>query len=245
MNQKQYKASDRNVIRGQRFVPVLNGPGHAIPGSLVATRQQLIRAEDSSGHVNLWQVTLSPVFRNEVGPVVQGQPQRGAAGDGTGLYLVTMRWGGGGVSYQTDFQYPASGASFCVAGDNVMLEIAPQDFFTAFTEQNKPCVNAWVAPGGLPTTDHPLVDEEIVGGGGIGGIIAISPWARTLTLTKATPGATVLVELSLGVVNTFTAVANMGAADQRLEIPIPSRAIQARITPSAGGVFAMQTLDFT
>lgn len=229
-----------NVVQGQRFEPVLTAAG-----TLALTTQQLVRAEDPSGRTKLWQVMLSPVYQKQIGAVVQAQPQRRAAGAGAGNYIVTMTWGGGGVTYQDEFDYPASGASFVVAGDNVMLSIRPQDFATVFTEDTKPCVNAWVTPGAQPSSAHPLTDIDGTGGGGLPITVAIRPWARKLTITKTDPAATVLVELARDVVGTFITIANMTAALQILEMPIPSRALQYRFTPSAGGVFVMMDLVYT
>lgn len=229
------------VVRGQRYTPTLN-VGGAFPGSIFRQQAQLVRAEDRN--VSLWQVVLSPVFQNQVGSVIQGDPARHINGDATGNYLVTMTWGGGGVTYQTEFAYPAAGASFCVAGDNVMLSLITNDLFTAFTEANKPCVSVWVTPGAQPLSPHPLT-EFFLTGAGVAGINEVPPWGRSLTVTKANPAATVLVEMSLGIVGTFTAIANMTAADQVLRIPVPSTAIQVRLTPSVGAANGMFDLVFT
>lgn len=238
-----YKGSPSNVIRGQRFVPQLN-PLAAFPNSIVRQPAQLVRAEDPSGKVSLWQVTLSPIFQFQTGPQIQGIPARHTNGDTDGQYLVTMTWGGGGVNFSTEFAYPAHGASFSVAGDNVMLTAITNDLFTTYTEQNKPCFDVWVAPGAQPVNPRPLV-EFFQTGAGIAGINEVPPWARSLTVTKANPAATVIIEISLEVVGTFIVLVNMTAADQRIEIPLPSRAQQVRVTPSAGVANGMFELVFT
>lgn len=231
-----------NVVQGQRFEPQLN----PATGTIVAfQRVQLVRAEDPDRKTKLWQVVLSPVYQKGVGALVQGVPARHLAGDGTGNYLVTMTWGGGGVTFTTEFDYPASGASFCVAGDNVMLSITAQDFATVFTDATRPCVNAWVTPGAQSTSTRPLTDSSPVGGGGLPGIQPISPWARTLTISKSDPAATVLIEVARDVAGTFVTLANLTAALQSVTLPVPSRAIQLRCTSSAGSAFVMQDLVFT
>lgn len=240
--QQGYKGSASNVIRGQRLVPTLN-QGGPFPGSIFREEAQLIRAEDPSGKVNTWQVVLSPVFQFAIGPTIEGVPARHLAGDATGQYRVKMTWGGGGVSFQTEFNYPAAGASFSVAGDNIMLQAITDDFFTVFTEANKPCFDVWVTPAARPISPHPLTEIDFAGV--IGGTIALFPWTRQAIITKSNPAATVLVEVSLGVVGTFVPLANMAAADQILTLPIPSRAIQLRVTPSVGNAVIMTDMVFT
>jgi hypothetical protein len=125
-----------------------------------------------------------------------------------------------------------------------MLAITPQDIGTVFAESTKPCVNVWVTPDGRPSETTPLAESGF-GGSVIGNITPISPWARQLVITKTDPAATVLVEISRDVVNTFFTIANMTAADQVLVLPVPSRVLQVRITTSAGQAFLWQELAFT
>jgi hypothetical protein len=191
----------------------------------------------------VWQINCAPAFQAGIGPLIQGNPARHSAGDATGQYLVTMTWGGGGVSYQTEFEYPAAGASFCVSGDNVMLTAISRDFFNVYTEQTKPCIQVWAMPRPYPLSPHPLTETFTAGGGP--SINEIPPWARTMTVTKTDPLATVLIEMAFGVVNTFTTVANMTAADQFIQLPIPSTAIQVRLTASLGSARGMFDLVFT
>jgi hypothetical protein len=226
------------TVRGQRFVPTLD-----LAGRIVRAKAQLVRAEDPERVENTWQVVLSPVWQFQTGPVIQGVPARHLNGESDGQYLVEMTWGGGGVTFTTEFDYPAQGGSFAVAGDNVMLSVISNDLFTVHTEQNKPCLNVWVVPTARPTTPRPIV--ELGSGSVIGNITAISPWSRTLTVTKSDPAATVVIEYSLEVIGTFVVFRNMTAAEQSCEIPIPSRAQQVRITTSAGTARAMMDLVFT
>jgi len=226
------------TVRGQRYVPTLN-PG----GTIFREKAQLVRGEDPERLSNAWQVTLSPVFQFQNGPIIQGVPARHLAGESDGSYLVEMTWGGGGVTFTTEFAYPAHGASFAVAGDNIMLSVISNDLFTVHTEANKPCLDVWIAPTARPTTLRPLV--ELGTGSVIGDVTPIPPWAHTLVVAKSDPAATVVIEYSLDIVGTFFVFRNMTAAEQSVELPIPSRAQQVRVTTSAGTARVMMDLVFT
>lgn len=236
---QSYKGSPLNVIRGQRFVPDLSPTG-----TIIVASKQLVRAEDPSLQINHWQLVLSPIFTAQVGAMIQGDPARHLNGDGTGMYLVTMTWGAGGVNYTTDFPYPVAGASFSVAGDNVMLTARTQDFFGVYTEANKPCFNVWVTPTAIPLSPRPLT-EWFQTGLALAGINEIPPWARTLTVTKDTLAATVLVEYAIDVVGAFVPIAIMNATDDALVLPVPQRALQVRLTPSAGKASGLLDIVFT
>lgn len=233
MRPDQYKASPLNVIRGQRYEPTLTPAG-----LILRKEEQLIRAEDPSRTVNLWQVTLSPVFQRAIGQDFQGIPARQNPVTGAGLYQVEMTWGGGGVGFRTRYSYPASGASFAVAGDNIMLQAFSLDIVNVYTEDNKPCFVVWVAPTAQPSSPRPIT--EVVNAGRN----PIPPWARALTVTKDTLGATVLVEFSFGA-GAFVAFAQLQGTDSELSVPIPSGAIEVRLTASAGNPVGYLDLVFT
>lgn len=223
----------RNVVRGQRFEPTLNAAG-----GIIRQVTQLLRAEDPTGLVNLWQVNLSPAFRKATGPNSEGQPARFAPITGAGIYFANMTWGGGGVGYRTTFPWPDNGASFAVAGDNVMLEIFSLDIVNVYTEENKPCIQAWVTPSANPTSPSPIGEIFAFAFPGVSQSV-LRPWTRRVTVTKDTLAATVAVQFDLAT------VAQLTAAESWLTIPVPARAQTITLLPSAGNAFAHTEMVFT
>lgn len=220
------------VVQGQRVAIPIGSTGLLVEGA-----HTLARGEDAN--VRSWQVTLAPITQNGVGSNDDGMPSHRNPAGATGRLACRLTWGGGGVGYQTRFAYPINGASFSVSGDNVMVEVFPQDFATAFTDATRPAAAAWLKPGAVPQTQDPIV---------VWGTLAavatpLSAFQRAIHIAHDTPGATVQVTFAttLGVL----AVIQLSATEGVTRIPIPANAETVLAVASAGLVSAGFELAFT
>lgn len=219
-------------VRGQRAIFGLVPGGNTLD---TGTVYSLARAEDA--RASYWQVTLSPLYRLGVGAIPAGMP----ASTLNGAPLVRMTWGGGGVTYRVDFEYPVAGASFCVAGDNVMLDVRATDGVSVFTPADIVACNAWVSPmSAAPTSAAPLVlwttDAAFFGP------LPMSPFARVLLVALDTLTATGSVQFQGALGNTTVALP-AGVAVHR--VPIPASAQLVTVLCSAGFLSVGQELAFT
>jgi hypothetical protein len=225
-----------NVIRGQQVIFPRLASGLLDTNSF----QSLLRAEDMA--VPYWQVTLSPVYRSGVGSTIDGIPARGIPPTvATGDPVLRMTWGGGGVSFRTDIPYPSLGASFAVAGDNIMLDVRPRDGVTVFPVVDVPAVNAWVAKRAAPTSHAPLLITDIISAP-FAGPFAVNPFARALVIYTDTAGATITV--------TFTGptgaiVSSTTALLEPTRVPIPTSAVRYTVAVDIGLVSVAEELVFT
>lgn len=221
-------------VRGQRVV------FERAPGLLTLdtdTVRVLARAEDK--RVSYWQVTLSPLYRVPVGPVPAGMPDsiRNAAP------LVRMTWGGGGVTFRVDFEYPCNGASFVVAGDNIQLDARAQDGVNNYADAEIVAANAWVSPmSAPPTSPQPLV---LFGFGDVPlyGPTRLRPFSRALLVGTDTAGATCTVTFqgALGNVTLHLPAAN----ESMRRVPVPAGAQLVTVLVSAGNVAVGEELAFS
>lgn len=212
----------------------------AAPQPLTAKVFTLARAEDASA--SHWQVTLSPIYRLLVGSTDDAMPGlQTLAADKvrTGAPNVRLTWGGGGVTYRTEFQYPANGSSFVVAGDNVMVEVYARDYVTTFTDGQLPAVSAWVAPTGNPTAASPVMVDFINGTPGNSNIRA---FARVLLVALANTTATANVTFD-GAFGPSNVTVPAGGGVHR--IPIPCNANIYSVAPTVGTVACGFELAFT
>ena len=165
-----------NAIRGQRVVIPLNAVG-----GLSRELFQLLRAEDD--RVDAWTVVLAPVTQNAVGEMLEGQPARSAGffPGAAGNPRVQMTWGGGGVTFRTQFQYPVNGATFAVAGQNISLQVGAFTALGGFTDATRPALEGWCAPNAYPTAREPLVEWILVTS-----LVPepVLPWTRAVWVSK-------------------------------------------------------------
>ena len=149
------------IPQGQRVVFPINGSGN-----LVAPFTSLLRAEDT--RVNYWQVNNAPTYRAGVGPLIEGMPgfASPALEQEPGMRL-RMTWGGGGINFRTELNYPAVGASFVASGDNIQIDVGINTSTSVggvvFTEATKPVYSGWVKPLAAPTSIAPLIVGWAVG----------------------------------------------------------------------------------
>lgn len=224
-----------NAIRGQRVVAGIRAGGFILRGQ----RQQLVRAEDND--VDLWTVVLAPVTESSKGASIEGQPSRdpfGFPGLG-GAWACEMTWGGGGVTFRTRFTYPVNGATFGVAGQNIMIDVFPQSFLGGYTPENVPAVEGWVMPSSSPTSLQPLVQTEQADPVNDQ---PIDPWCRALNVSVDDVTASVRVEMKIGVA---TSVVTLPAGFGLVRIPITTNAEAYRVIASAGVAYVGQELVFT
>jgi hypothetical protein len=228
------------VTQGQRVEIPLSPAGTLVgPGF-----QSLLRAEDAS--VKYWQINVAPIFRRDVGPVIEGMP--GFAFPALGRdpnVRLRMTWGGGGVNFRTEMFYPSTGASFVVSGDNVQLEVGlngPGSVF--FLPGNTPQFSAWAKPLAAPTANAPLLSgfnaPEVLYGPRF-----ISPWTKALHVGVDTPGATVTLRLysspALFCTFVWTAAIMQGVA----RIPIADASYMAEVFADVGNVMVAEEYAFT
>ncbi len=207
-----------NVVQGQKVVFDL-GPG----GILVPGFKTLMRG--TSKDAALWQVTVSPMFRQPVGPDVIGQPNLN-----NGIPLLRMTWGGGGVTFRDSFFMPACGASWCVAGEEVMLEVTPNDAVTAYTADTLPGVVGWLKPVQSADGDAAVFATSQYPTPGAAEIIRA--FARYLWVGNDNVAATSLVTWHMSFGNFVVA---LPAGIHR--IPVPESAAAVTLTASAGNIF--------
>lgn len=201
-------------------------------GTLVTQNwQTLLRA--TGKEVTAWQITLSPVFRQPVGPDNTGLP---TAGNLTGSPRFRMTFGAGGVTWRAEHQYPVAGAAFTVAADYITLEVMANDGVTAFTVANVPGVVGWISERAAPQTPTPLCigvpDAALVGP------FAPSPWIRALHVFANTAGATLTVAI-VGSLGTLTIVVPSGT-----RIPWPANGMRYSVVASAGNASACEEIAY-
>lgn len=228
--------AERSVVQGQRVI-ALRRPSGVLDTDTVQT---LARAEDAT--VDVWQVTLAPVYRVGIGAFLQGMPGQAFPALATGNPFVRMTYGGGGVVFRVDFPYPKSGSSFAVSGDNVQIDVFFGDNLTVFAPENLPVLSGWVKPFASPTGSAPLfIGFEF--NNAIYGPRAILPFCRAIHVSGNTPLATITVNLE--------AEAGPGAdivlpsAQGVFRIPVAGQNYRVTVTPSVGLVSVCQELAFT
>jgi len=186
-----------------------------------------------------WQVTLSPIFQAGLGPTIEGMSRRAAAPYAAGDIRLHLTYGGGGVSFRTQFAYPVNGTSFAVSGDNVQLELSSLDRATPYTLSNRPSVMGWIAPVSVPTSRDPLVIWEPFPNGVL---TPLMPWCRALVVGRS---------LSAGVVTVAFSSAFYGPVVVELpssglvRVPVPLNAEFVQVASTLGVAQVGLELSFT
>lgn len=227
-----------NVVRGQRVALPLDAAGNLLQGF-----QTLVRAEDVA--VDYWQVNVAPIYRQGVGPVIEGMPGfvfPPAERDPN--VRLRMTWGGGGVNFRTEFFYPTVGASFVVSGDNVDIAVGLNGPGSVlFNESTRPVFSAWVKPVGAPTAIAPLV-SGFSAPEALYGPRFISPWTKAIHVGSDTPGTVITVRLYSSPVLfvTFQVIADTLGA---VRIPVADANYMAEVFAAAGNVMVAEEYAFT
>lgn len=227
-----------NVIQGQRFV----FPRNNVSGFLEKTPGTLVRAE--AAEVRSWQITLSPVFRDSIGPIgPNGLPGEVFPAIDHGFPELLMTWGGGGISWRQSIAYPVVGASFTVSGDNVQLDVMATDVATPYAVGNVPAVEAWCKPLAIGSFPVPLVISDI-SHTALFGPRAIHPWCRTIVVSGTNPAATIRVVITSSAGGAAPVDVTV-PANVMTRIPVPTNGYRLEVTPSAGEANVLQELAFT
>jgi len=201
-------------------------------GTLVAQDwQTLLRVSDRN--VPTWQVTLSPVFRQQVGPVPSGMPTSAAQ---TGSPRFRMTFGAGGVTFRHEGPYPLTGATFTVAANDIAVEVMANDAVAVFTADTVPAVLGWVTPNAAPQAVAPLFVGY--GNAALVGPFTASPWTRALHVFHDTAGSTVTLSLT-GPLGTQTIVVPSGT-----RVPLAGNALRYSATSGAGNVSVTEEISF-
>lgn len=198
---------------------------------VVGDWQTLLRV--SNREVSTWQVTLSPVFRQAVGPVEVGVPT--AAGQ-TGAPFFRMTFGAGGVTFRYQGRYPAVGASFTVAAHDIAVEVMAFDGVTVFTPDTVPAVLGWITPHPAPQAFAPLYLTSSANAPLVGPFTA-SPWTRALHVYQA-DGTACSVNFT-GPLGTMTANVPSGS-----RVPMPGNALRYSMNGGAGGGSIVEEISF-
>lgn len=229
------------VTQGQRIALPLDGAG-----LLLAGYQSLMRAEDA--RVQYWQVNVAPIYRQGVGPVIEGMPGFAfPALERDPNVRLRMTWGGGGVNFRTEFFYPTTGASFAVSGDNVQLDVGlngPGSVVFAPLPDNQPVFSAWAKPLASPTSYQPLLSgfnaPEVAYGPRF-----ISPWTKALHIGADNILATITARLYSSPVLFTEFVWTATAAGGPVRLPIADASYLAEVFASVGNVMVAEEYAFT
>jgi hypothetical protein len=215
-------------VNGNRVNFVLTPAGTLVTGQWTP----LLRANNRD--VQLWQVTLAPVFRQPIGPVSQGMPVVAAE---TGAPRFRMTFGAGGVTFRHEGAYPVAGACFTVAATEIALDVMANDAVTVFTPASAPAVLGWITPHPSPQGITPLMAGTI-GNAALVGPFTVAPFCRALWAYAATAGATVTVTFT-GPLGTVTASVASGT-----RIPVPGGYLRYSAVASAGDASIVEELSF-
>jgi hypothetical protein len=222
-------------VRGTRVEMPRNVDG-TTNASIVQT---ICRAEDDS--VPVWSVNLAPIFLKGIGPQQQGMPGARFPPLATGSPVMTVTFGGGGVSWRQDLAYPRAGAVFNVAADNVNIEVRwGGDPFLVYTEANTPVASGWVKPA-IGNASVPLLSGFELTAGPIYGPRELFPYSRAIWIASDTPGATITVTLD-GEAGASVTVFVIGPGPVRF--PTGSQDYRVTVTTAAGGITVAQELVF-
>lgn len=107
---------------------------------------------------------------------------------------ATLRWGAGGVAWETAFDYPAAGGVFGITADAVDLNVALKVLRGAYavfaTAGEVPVVGAFMVPGqaASPTPLRWVEDSQAIAFG-TSRFWAVKPFARTLLLSETSSTA--------------------------------------------------------
>lgn len=226
------------IQQGQRVVM----PRNPVTNQLLQNSPQtLVRGEDPA--VNYWQVNLAPQYRQGIGPTTDGMPAHAFPAQPTGQIQWRLRWGGGGINFQSqEMFYPVAGASFVVSGDNVMVEVFTFDN-TVFSDFDVPVVSGWLKPLGAPTAPQPLMGSLFQAA--LYGPQFVKPWTKAVHVGSSLPGATITVRLYFSAVAFNEYQYTSGIVEPVARIPIPSNVYMVEAFADIGDVNVVEEYAFT
>jgi hypothetical protein len=156
---------------------------------------------------------------------------------------VALRWGAGGASFTSKFDYPDAGGAFGITADTLDLNVAFKQPATStpYTSlDDVPMVGAWMVEG-RAADPTPLRWREISKGlGGAGATAAfwtVKPWSRKLHVStgSGTAPAGALLQFLDGASALLweKSLAGASAAIVDVEIDVPAEAVGIKITNGA------------
>lgn len=160
--------------------------------------------------------------------------------DLTAALQLYMRWGAGGVAYQTRFDYPAHGVIFAVTFDTMDLRavVRGEQSVLYATEDDVPNVGAFMVEG-VPADPTPLAWQEAPGALALVGdslFWSVKPYARRLRVSA--PGSTRITVTFLdtqgAVVFQESAVPVAAGGTPVADVPVPVAATVVQVTNNAG-----------
>jgi hypothetical protein len=216
-------------------------------GQFVAQPTQLISARNLQPRQ--WVITLAQVTRGEEGttpwqfseggtllapttvPVIPGPSTTGQA------LAVDLRWGAGGASFNTLFDYPLAGGTFGVTADtldlNVRFRVQPPAPYASLNLV--PVIGAFMVPGN-ETSELPLRWFDNVVGGAPGAsprFWTVKPYSRrvkiSITANSATPSLRFLDALTNNI-----QVTPLPATDFTQVFEVPAQAAYMCVVTGAG-----------
>lgn len=202
-------------------------------------RQTICRAEDPN--VDVWTVNLAPVNLQGIGPQQEGMPGFRFPPEPTGSPVMTLTFGGGGVSFRQDIAYPKAGAVFTVAADNVNVEVNWQgDPFHVYTPAKTPVVQGWIKPA-IGNYAVPLLSGFELVAGPIYGPRELFPYSRAVWIMTDTPGATVTLTLDG---EAGPSISQWVQGPGAVRVPTGSQDYRVQVDVSVGGCTVAQELVF-
>lgn len=143
---------------------------------------------------------------------------------------VALRWGAGGVAFETQFDYPASGGVFGVAADTLDLNVGFRGAVPSWaTAAEVPIVGAIMVPGVCASTTPLRWRETGAGlnllaiGAAQGTFWAVKPYARSLRVASPDIATKYSVTFYDRAANTlWSEIVELGAAigtSQRFDVP--------------------------
>lgn len=146
---------------------------------------------------------------------------------GTSPMRVALRWGAGGASFQTEFDYPMAGAAFGVTADtfNLNVLVLPQSFANIGLV---PTVGAFMVPG-IAADPSPLTWQDVPATiNASAAVWAVKPFARRVRVNVDFLVDLVVTWYDRGanpILQEFVNLATAGEIVQAFELPVCPQAV--------------------
>jgi hypothetical protein len=220
-------------------------PTQLIAAQQLAPRQWVVTLMQpvKLGGVQPWQSTFDgSAAYPPVAPLLFTAPQLPrnpvAAAVVIGALVVKLRWGAGGVAWNTEFDYPAAGGVFGVTADNINIDVAlKSDVAPYVLLADVPVVGAFMVEG-QASDPSPLrwFEGSAQVANGTSGFWAVKPYARKLHVT--TIDATLTNIVWRDTVGNVLRRHRLPAAPVDIDIDVPGQATVVEVANGGAAVTA-------
>jgi len=155
---------------------------------------------------------------------------------------VHLRWGAGGVIFETKFDYPAAGGTFGVTADTLNLDVSFRGVLPTYNALDLvPVVGAFMVPG-IAADSTPCRWRELGDAGtgytaiaaGEDAFWAVKPYARRLRLASSDIATRYLVEwLDTAGASLWTERVNLAAVGDARIVDVPAQATVVRVVSNS------------